>query len=1209
MKHSILLSVLLLSLSLNINGQVIWTSVNQTLLPERGGTLDLPDQYHVFRYNSTSLSQLLEQAPQRFSAEAKTKTVILSLPMPDGSFRDYKITHADILHPALASLYPEIRSYAGQGILNPAEYLRLSFTTKGLHAMVLGHAEGTLIIDPYIPGNQEYVLAYLKKDFNPGDRALFECGTIDEDLFFKNDDQHIGDEKAGDCQLRTFRLALACTGEYATYHGGTEMDVLAAMAVTMTRVNGIFERDVTLTMEVIPNTNELFFYDPDTDPYTNNSVGVMLGENQYVIDSIIGDANYDIGHVFGTAGGGVVGGNACNSGGKARGVTGLSNPVGDIFDVDYVSHEMGHQYRAGHTQGNTCNRSMPSAMEPGSASTIMGYAGICAPNVQGNSDDYFHAISIQQMAVYTNSGNGSLCPIATVTGNNPPQIIEGNDFVLPISTPFVLAAEGSDPDGDMITYCWEQMDNELADMPPVSTSTGGPAFRTFLPTTDSFRYFPRLSDLTTNTDYDWEELPSVSRTMNFRCTVRDNFMGAGCTSEDDRVLTFSETAGPFLVTYPNGFESWAIGDFETITWDVAGTNLAPVSCDSVTIVLSTDGGLTYDIVLANPVLNNGSYTIEVPDFPGTTNRIQVRCSESIFFDISDDDFEIAEQTFPSFAMGAIPPTGEVCGQDGPITFQVALNPLGGFFAEVNLVAQNLPPGATVTFFPSFSVYPPAVVNVTVQNYPLQAGPLAITIGANSDGLQNDVTYIADITPDVPMAPMLGTPLDLSNNLDPTTTLTWSGFPISESFDLEIATNPSFGANVVESTNTLENTYTPANLDHLTVYYWRVRANNLCGPGSWSTVYSFQTSPYECEVFSSKNVPVDITGADTVTVWSDLPVFSDFEIVDLQVSMEANHTWVGDLSATLYAPNDSVLTLFDRPGQPASFYGCDRDNLLLEFDDEAGMTAEDLETLCIVDAPYALEGIFQGIDTLSKLNGSSVNGDWRLVMFDAWAADGGELFSWSIEACYIPLIPENLTLAQEVLEVEEGFSEQITSTFLNAQSTESPAEAVVYTLTSLPSHGELLLNGAPLEIGDTFTQQDIDNGFLVYSHNGLSLDPDQFTFDLLDGSNSWFPGNIFSINILMLPTSVGEIFDQKTVELFPNPASDAVTLRVYSQNPETAKMQLIDALGRVVMTDVFEIVEGVTLNSIALKGLVDGVYHIRLEIGKELVVKKMAVVRP
>ncbi|MFN0216001.1 MAG: reprolysin-like metallopeptidase, partial [Saprospiraceae bacterium] len=398
---------------------------------------------------------------------------------------------------------------------------------------------------------------------------------------------------------------------------------------------------------LVNNNDTLIFLDGNTDPYSNNNGGAMLNQNQTTCNNRIGNANYDIGHVFSTGGGGVaVLACVCSSGNKAKGVTGGSDPVGDAFDIDYVAHEMGHQFGCNHTFNGThgsCNgnRSLPSAYEPGSGSTIMAYAGICDDqDVQPHSDAYFHAKSLLDAGAFV-TGGGHTCDNEVITGNNAPTANAGADYTIPKSTPFVLTATGSDADGDPITYCWEQYNNGDSTQPPDGTDLDGPNFRSLIPTSEPKRYFPALGEVINNNNPTWEVLSSVGRTMNFRVTVRDNYGGAGCTKEDNMVLTVAGGAGPFEVTAPNTPVSWVGNTTRPVTWDVAGTAGAPVSSANVKISLSIDGGWTYPTVILASTPNDGIELITVPNTPSNNCRIKVEGVGNVFYDISDVDFIIS----------------------------------------------------------------------------------------------------------------------------------------------------------------------------------------------------------------------------------------------------------------------------------------------------------------------------------------------------------------------------------------------------------------------------------------------------------------------------------------------------------------------------------------------------------------------------------------
>lgn len=635
--------LIVLFLSLNIyaqEGKPFWNEISQKkALNQKQPFMEFqPTEAMYYQLDINGLKTTLQNAPKRNDLQNQVSNVIVNFPNNKGKLQSYRIKEASTMEPDLQAMFPEIRSYVGQGINNPSAIIRFSISPeKGLSSMVFSDKK-TVFIEPYTNDLSSYMV-YSRSSSDP--RPEFVCETEYIDQQIPNDFNVTAARNANDGQLRTFRLALACTGEYAQFHGGTVPAVMAAMNTTMTRVNGIFERDLAVTMVMVDNTS-IIFLNGLTDPYTNDNGGVMLGENQTTCDTNIGVGNYDIGHVFSTGGGGVAYLNSpCVNGNKAGGVTGGASPVGDAFDVDFVAHEMGHQYGGNHTQNNNCQRSAVS-VEPGSASTIMGYAGICVPNVQNNSDDYFHGENIKEMWANITTGS-SQCGTQSSTGNTAPVANAGANFTIPRSTPFVLRGSATDVDmGDSLTYCWEQTDATPATMPPVSTSTVGPAFRSLQPTTSPDRFMPAFGTvLAGSTSSTWEVVPSVARTMNFSLTVRDNVSGGASTASDNMVVTTSGPSGPFLVTsQATSGISWIQGTTETITWDVAGTTSNGVDEANVNILLSTDGGLNFDTVLASNVPNNGSYDITVPNIPSAYCRVMVEAVNNIFFNINSEDFAL-----------------------------------------------------------------------------------------------------------------------------------------------------------------------------------------------------------------------------------------------------------------------------------------------------------------------------------------------------------------------------------------------------------------------------------------------------------------------------------------------------------------------------------------------------------------------------------------
>jgi hypothetical protein len=629
-------------------------------LPPRGGAweIPLPAHFRALEVDVKALESLLNRTPAEGSVESKAQPVLLTLPFPDGTDQLFRIEESPILAPELAARFPEIRTFVAQGIDDPTATARLSLTPLGFHAMVLS-ASGTVFVDPYRRWDPGYVLSYFKNDARKAAGPAFRCGVRDRrpglageqasDSLFDDSEMAIAKAAAGS-QLRTYRLALAGTGEYTAAvcapNPAAVACGLAAMVVSMNRVDGIYEREVAIRMVIVANNNLVVYTNGATDPYTNNNGSTMLGQNQSNLNSIIGSANYDIGHVFSTGGGGIAQLAVPCTGSKARGVTGQPNPIGDGFDVDYVAHEMGHQFGAAHTFNGTTgncgggNRSASSAYEPGSGTTIMAYAGICgAEDLQPHSDDTFHTRSFDQIVAFSTGATGSSCAVTTATGNTAPTVNAGAAFIVPRQTPFTLTGSASDPNGDALTYMWEELDLGTASPPNTDAAAVRPIFRSFVPLAVPSRTFPRLSDILGNVATLGESMSTRNRTMTFRLTARDNRAGGGGVNYASTTVQVVSAAGPFTVTQPNTAVTWAGGSTQTVTWNVASTTAAPVSCANVVIALSTDGGATFNNLVASTP-NDGTQSVTLPSTPTTQARVRVTCLGNIFFDISNTNFTI-----------------------------------------------------------------------------------------------------------------------------------------------------------------------------------------------------------------------------------------------------------------------------------------------------------------------------------------------------------------------------------------------------------------------------------------------------------------------------------------------------------------------------------------------------------------------------------------
>jgi subtilisin-like proprotein convertase family protein len=1062
------------------------------------------------------------------TAVTENTGLVVSIPMPDGSSERFLVWEASMMHPDLQAKYPEIRCFTGKGVDDPYATIKLDITPQGFHAMTLGSLKGQVFIDPLFHGDATSALVYFKKDLQRTAEHAFECLQVAE---AQSNMQEITlgtptkrapqPDMAGDCRKRLYRLALSCTGEYASFHGGTKPLVLAAMNTSMNRVNGVYERDFAITMQLVPKNDTLIFLSAATDPFANTNGGTMLGQNQTTVTSRIGSANYDIGHVFSTGGGGIAGfGVVCNNGSKARGVTGSDTPIGDGFDIDYVAHEMGHQFGGSHCFNNSCggNIEPQTAMEPGSGSTIMAYAGICPPNVQNNSDDYFHAISIQEIAAFVTTGIGNNCPVKTITGNNAPTVNNVPNYTIPKSTPFALTAIGTDLDGNALTYCWEQMNQQSATMPPVSTSVNGPLFRSYDPTPSPTRYFPRLQDLVANTINTWEKLPSVARTMNFRVVVRDNNPIGGCNTEDNVTVTVSGAAGPFAVTVPNTNIIWTVGEPQAVTWNVSGSDLAPVSCAKVKISLSTDGGFTYPIVLADTLPNNGSAMVSVPNNISSTCRVKVEGVGNIFYDISNVNFRIQAPTAPTFVLVASNSSSTICAGEA---FSSSINTTGlaGFNSPIDFTVSGAPVGAVIAFTPNPTMPGmPSTMSVSGLT-PNMAGVYSMVVTGTSGSLVKTVNIGLTVLPGKPtLTANLTNPANGATGIPVSASLAWDGVPFASQYIIEVCPNPAFAP--ASSVITLSSTGASAVVNGLLPskpYYWRVKAKNNCGENEQSAIFAFQTGGQECGfVFNSTQVPISIDVDNVVNIASSLDIAESFIIADVNVNVQMNHTWVGDLDALLVSPSNDTIQLFDRPGVPVDSDGCSGDNLQVTLDDEAIATADSLENSCNETLAFAIEGAFKPATSLSVLDGGNATGLWKLLVNDNYGGfDAGALTAWGLTFCKVGAISTAQLLNNVPLNLPNNTSKLIITSNLST-SVSSTADAVTYTLLSLPQYGTLLLNGLPMTtIGSKFSQEDINDGSLSYLNGGNpSVIVDQFIFDVIDQNNAnWLYNQVFLINIV------------------------------------------------------------------------------------------------
>lgn len=1143
----------------------LWTATSEIAMP-----LNLESAQ--IKAHKAAYFQLDIDAVQAVLPGAPDETTI-SLPDNEGDFTAYKLVNNTTFSAGLSAVFPEIETYTIVSENNRNKWGKLEISHKGIRAMIFTPGESATFIDPVFDGTANLYMVYQKKDFYTS--KLANCLVESGDDKYSPSESKSG-EPYNDCELKTYRIAIAATGEYTTFHGGTAEDAAAAIATTMNRVNGVYERDFGVTMTVIENNDLLIYEDAGSDPYTNGSPGSMIQENQQNITDVIGAANYDIGHVFGTNSGGLAGlGVTCNDNGKARGVTGSAAPVNDPFDIDYVAHEIGHQFGANHTFNNACggNRNNSTAVEPGSGSTIMAYAGICDPNIQNNSDDHFHGVSMSEIGMQITNNS---CQVNTPVDNTAPDIAVLPEVIyIPVSTPFALAANATDADGDELTYCWEQMDIEISPQPPQAESTAGPNFRSNSPVTDSVRYFPSLVALVGNGPFTWERLPSVSRQMSFRVSVRDNAPVAGCTQYANVDVVTAPDTEPFTVLYPsdNGIV-WNAFDYETVTWDVANTDAAPINAETVDIYLSTTNGFSFPTLLAEDVPNTGSHLIQVPNVQTGIAKVMVMSSAGTFFDVSDNNFDI-NAIENGFVFETDVLEEEVC-QDGPeVSLSFTLQEVGVFGESIDLEVTEQPDNATVTLSQNSAVVGEEV-GVVISNFQsTPAGSYDFTLAGTGSGFSNSISISIDVIDANPVAAQPQTPENESEAVPTNPTLTWEdNATVGMTYTVELSTEPDFSENVLSSGAIDENSFTFSDLTAETAYFWRVENATSCGTSEPSEVFSFTT--FTCLADVSADIPVEITPDEPNTIQSEIEIEEAGIIADLNVlNIQGTHTQISDLIFRLTSPEGTEALLTSG--------NCGL-NISLESNGDV-----------VVNSPGSIAGTYPSSGPSGfgpNIPGAGVNA--QAVLVEDAEDDPNDLCSAAINASEIQgniaLINRgNCTFVQKVLFAQDA-----------------GAEAVI-VINNLPGDGFFDMGGNSSAINIPSVMISFEDGETLLS--GIGGDGVNFDFGFDDEASTGEIACPATSGAIYIPTEALSAFNGENAEgiwilevedisaenggflnnwelqvcftddevisastidfadeikLYPNPTSDILQVDL-GMETEVERIQVVDIQGRVVKT--------------------------------------------
>ncbi|MBB4080287.1 hypothetical protein GGR28_002917 [Lewinella aquimaris] len=1150
--------------------------------------------------NHLETSLDLEQFRQQLFAKGRT----IELPLPDGTHASFIAVSDPVFEPRLAAKYPDIGSYRVEGEWGAG---RIAISHRGVDALLRGPA-GTFAIQPAGENDGRHLVFYSDQYTDPENNLPLACGYDPADPLNSVQNDKSGGaagaaftpkSKAAARELRQYDLALTNTGEFAQRVGGKKEDVLAAFNTAVSTINVIFEREVGVRMNLLAVSEDLIYLDAKTDPFTDSDEGSGL------LDQVIEAFNianvpttaYDIGHIFTSSCidvGGVVSGLAC-SGSKTRGVTCLQGTNVARTAERVMAHEIAHQFTVSHTFNNCPpaqdQRAGNTAYEPGSGTTIMSYAGACGDQNIGPEEAYYHTASLEQFITYTREGAASGCATIIETDNVTPEVrIDYEDgFFIPRSTPFRLtgtATDANDPP-EQLTYNWEQYD--LGPASDINDPEGtAPLFRSVAPSSEGFtRYFPRIDRVANNISSNDEVLPDYARDMTFRLTARDNNEAAG--GVDWATVRFEVAdVGPLTVLNPElvNNEPWRVGEYREVTWDVAGTDGFPIFAKSVNILLSGDGGITFERVLAANVANTGSAFVTVPDTTGTAMRVIVEAADNIFFNMNDEDFSIAAAEFATYTLESDLNYRSVCLPETVTATLTAGSVLG--YSEpvtVSLDTAALPAGLLVSFART-QLLPGQTTTLTLDlGGIVTSGRLTVPIVVAAPGRDSSRREIVlDVVANDFSDLLLAGPAEGTEGIVLTTEFDWTPSVNAQEYEIQIATSPSFSQRdlFAAATGLTETVYTPDNFfSPNTLYFWRVRPVNACGPGPWTETTSFHTVSSKCDVVSSTDTPIGLPGSGgTFTRESKLFIERRGSINDLNLpNVTVNYQFASKVSISLTSPAGTVVKLYSEK--------CFSTNSInLGFDDDAPE-----EVACPPDD----KRVFRPEGKLEAFNGEDTYGEWILtVSVSETNGAVGQIVGWNVEFCADAAVVQPRTLVNDATEVQPLGRNAVLRSELEVDSEGDDAGRTYYILTQLPALGRLELRGLTMMAGDTFTQADINAGRLVYENTDSTSRTDDFGFVVTTAGGGYLPVTYHDVLITSDAISPVRYVSplEATLDVFPNPTAGDVQLRWSAVGNRDISIELYDLTGRPLLRQLVPVSAGSAV--VAVGHLPGGMYLLRVD---------------
>ena len=1189
-----------------------WQETSEQIIPSRKSpkVLQQPKAERYFKLDMTRLKQVLKKAPMEYTNPAKG--LVIAFPLDDGSIENFVISESPVMAPKLAAKYPNIKSYSGQGLDNPLHSIRFDYTPLGFHGSI--HTpKGKVYIDPFTEGKGDFCVVYNTNNMSEVTPAFLPdlgCGVSAEHFAEYETEEKLTEQALTQLRaaqapvnVKIYRLALACTGEYGRTKGGSLESVNASYVTAINRVNQVFELEVAVRMQLIENNDRLIFLDPSTDPYNEANLGTgLLGQNlPAFVGAGVPTNSYDVGHVFTNACtdvGGVASGQVCTDG-KMRGVTCHYSQNIEAIAVDVMSHEIGHQFSCGHSWDNCPSsaeqRAGATAYEPGSGSTIMSYAGSCgSQNIVNNGDDYYNIGTLESFIGYSRVTVAN-CGIDVPNGNNEPEVTVPYEdgFYIPASTPFELTAIGSDIDGDAITYCWEQHDAGVTPS-ELGNPTGNAAlFRSRRPTTNPTRAFPSIGAVLGNSFNNTEVLPTYDRDLSFYCTVRDNVANGGGTVWDDVNFKADGDSGPFVITFPSGLSDiLSAGAYQEITWNPANTENAPVNCKTVDIMISYDNGANFADTLARGVLNDGSFFTTIPERTSNNARIKIKASDNVFYDLSNTRIEILEATEPNYIFGVNPEFQEVCAP-ATISLDVSIGSvldyedaveisfigdIPDFIRDIEIMNEDLIPGDKTNIV--LELDDPGqneMVTLTLQAVSENADTTFRTV--QFEVLSNDFSSLS-----------LDGPLDGTSGLVGLADFSWSSNSTAISFDFELATNPSFSAESIidAATNLTENNYTLDQvLEPTTLYYWRIVPYGLCGAGEPSIPSAFHSASLSCIEIEAEDIPIQISSSFSGDLISKINVAQDGAITDINISnIQGSHSDFSDLSFSIVSPAGTRVDLVK--------------NKCFALTGSFDITFDQQSPFSFACPP---KNVFMPLENLDVLIGESTGGIWELIINDDNPQYGGVISTWALEFCSNVALSNPLLVRNRAFDISQNYEKVITNSTLRVEDDDNVDWELIYTLVSEPKFGQLLNDGVPVRTGDKFTQFDLNSQVITFKTEDVPNTSDNFFFTVQDDNGGWTGTHMFNINIDENVSTKDLI--SLNIAVHPNPVKELLYVKTNSLFSHTGTMEVYNLQGQLLLN---QRITGIAQENIKTSNLNSGIYFLKIQDENNTSITKFIVER-